>query len=156
MKAVEIPEAKRSLLSLAAILGGQGVMIPQDREGDPREPSLLHQVYSHPSPPPLPGSWLLRAERREPSCPAPVYFSSLKFGVLCFFHFFFFFSICQVTGDPGAVLWLEEIRQGVARANEDTSRAQRSKQPGTGKAEWGPTLSHVSHGKHPGEEGVYS
>ncbi|XP_034357386.1 ras GTPase-activating-like protein IQGAP3 [Arvicanthis niloticus] len=31
----------------------------------------------------------------------------------------------QVTGDPGAVLWLEEIRQGVARANEDTNRAQR-------------------------------
>ncbi|XP_028609108.1 ras GTPase-activating-like protein IQGAP3 [Grammomys surdaster] len=31
----------------------------------------------------------------------------------------------QVTGDPGAVLWLEEIRQGVARANEDTNKAQR-------------------------------
>nr|AAI51103.1 IQ motif containing GTPase activating protein 3 [Mus musculus] len=31
----------------------------------------------------------------------------------------------RVTGDPGAVLWLEEIRQGVARANEDTSTAQR-------------------------------
>ncbi|XP_031230195.1 ras GTPase-activating-like protein IQGAP3 [Mastomys coucha] len=31
----------------------------------------------------------------------------------------------QVTGDPGAVLWLEEIRQGVARANEDTNTAQR-------------------------------
>lgn len=46
------------------------------------------------------------------------------------------------------MLWLEEIRQGVARANEDTNTAQRSKQPGTGKAEWGPTLSHISHGKH--------
>ncbi|XP_005356948.1 ras GTPase-activating-like protein IQGAP3 [Microtus ochrogaster] len=32
----------------------------------------------------------------------------------------------KVTGDPGAVLWLEEIRQGVARANEDTSTAQRT------------------------------
>ncbi|XP_004714821.2 ras GTPase-activating-like protein IQGAP3 [Echinops telfairi] len=31
----------------------------------------------------------------------------------------------QVTGDPGAVLWLEEIRQGVARANQDTSSAER-------------------------------
>ncbi|KAM7318484.1 hypothetical protein ACRRTK_023221 [Alexandromys fortis] len=31
----------------------------------------------------------------------------------------------KVTGDPGAVLWLEEIRQGVARANEDTNTAQR-------------------------------
>lgn len=31
----------------------------------------------------------------------------------------------QKTGDPGAVLWLEEIRQGVARANEDTNTAQR-------------------------------
>ncbi|XP_008851771.1 ras GTPase-activating-like protein IQGAP3 isoform X2 [Nannospalax galili] len=31
----------------------------------------------------------------------------------------------QVTGDPGAVLWLEEIRQGVVRANEDTNMAQR-------------------------------
>ncbi|MBZ3877267.1 Ras GTPase-activating-like protein IQGAP3, partial [Sciurus carolinensis] len=31
----------------------------------------------------------------------------------------------QVTGDPGAVLWLEEIRQGVVRANQDTSTAQR-------------------------------
>ncbi|KAI5940649.1 ras GTPase-activating-like protein IQGAP3 isoform X3 [Manis javanica] len=31
----------------------------------------------------------------------------------------------QVTGDPGAVLWLEEIRQEVGRANEDTSTAQR-------------------------------
>nr|XP_054969089.1 ras GTPase-activating-like protein IQGAP3 isoform X4 [Pan paniscus] len=31
----------------------------------------------------------------------------------------------QVTGDPGAVLWLEEIRQGVVRANQDTNTAQR-------------------------------
>ncbi|XP_040854412.1 ras GTPase-activating-like protein IQGAP3 isoform X2 [Ochotona curzoniae] len=31
----------------------------------------------------------------------------------------------QMTGDPGAVLWLEEIRQGVIRANQDTSTAQR-------------------------------
>ncbi|XP_010593139.2 ras GTPase-activating-like protein IQGAP3 isoform X2 [Loxodonta africana] len=31
----------------------------------------------------------------------------------------------QVTGDPGAVLWLEEIRQEVVRANEDTNTAQR-------------------------------
>ncbi|XP_059122514.1 ras GTPase-activating-like protein IQGAP3 [Peromyscus eremicus] len=31
----------------------------------------------------------------------------------------------KVTGDPEAVLWLEEIRQGVARANEDTNTAQR-------------------------------
>ncbi|XP_058516423.1 ras GTPase-activating-like protein IQGAP3 [Ochotona princeps] len=31
----------------------------------------------------------------------------------------------QLTGDPGAVLWLEEIRQGVVRANQDTSTAQR-------------------------------
>ncbi|XP_021105110.1 ras GTPase-activating-like protein IQGAP3 isoform X2 [Heterocephalus glaber] len=31
----------------------------------------------------------------------------------------------QVTGDPGAVLWLEEIRQGVVRANQDTHTAQR-------------------------------
>nr|XP_042135220.1 ras GTPase-activating-like protein IQGAP3 isoform X2 [Peromyscus maniculatus bairdii] len=31
----------------------------------------------------------------------------------------------KVTGDPEAVLWLEEIRQGVARANEDTDTAQR-------------------------------
>ncbi|XP_006895969.1 PREDICTED: ras GTPase-activating-like protein IQGAP3 [Elephantulus edwardii] len=31
----------------------------------------------------------------------------------------------QVTGDPGAVLWLEEIRQGVVRANQDTDTAQR-------------------------------
>ncbi|XP_023569608.1 ras GTPase-activating-like protein IQGAP3 [Octodon degus] len=31
----------------------------------------------------------------------------------------------QVTGDPGAVLWLEEIRQGVLRANRDTHMAQR-------------------------------
>ncbi|XP_032010096.1 ras GTPase-activating-like protein IQGAP3 [Hylobates moloch] len=31
----------------------------------------------------------------------------------------------QVTGDPGAVLWLEEIRQGVVRANKDTDTAQR-------------------------------
>ncbi|KAM6167531.1 ras GTPase-activating-like protein IQGAP3 [Erethizon dorsatum] len=31
----------------------------------------------------------------------------------------------QVTGDPGAVLWLEEIRQGVLRANQDTHTAQR-------------------------------
>ncbi|XP_045401344.1 ras GTPase-activating-like protein IQGAP3 isoform X2 [Lemur catta] len=30
----------------------------------------------------------------------------------------------QVTGDPGAVLWLEEIRQGVVRANQDTNTAQ--------------------------------
>uniref|UniRef100_A0A8C8ZH59 IQ motif containing GTPase activating protein 3 n=1 Tax=Prolemur simus TaxID=1328070 RepID=A0A8C8ZH59_PROSS len=30
----------------------------------------------------------------------------------------------QVTGDPGAVLWLEEIRQGVIRANQDTNTAQ--------------------------------
>lgn len=36
-------------------------------------------------------------------------------------------STHQVTGDPGAVLWLEEIRQEVGRANEDTSTAQRSK-----------------------------
>ncbi|ELW59861.1 Ras GTPase-activating-like protein IQGAP3 [Tupaia chinensis] len=32
----------------------------------------------------------------------------------------------QVTGDPGAVLWLEEIRQGVVRANQDTDIAQRT------------------------------
>ncbi|XP_049736748.1 ras GTPase-activating-like protein IQGAP3 isoform X1 [Elephas maximus indicus] len=31
----------------------------------------------------------------------------------------------QVTGDPGAVLWLEEIRQEVVRANEDTNTAHR-------------------------------
>uniref|UniRef100_A0A8C2YLA3 IQ motif containing GTPase activating protein 3 n=1 Tax=Chinchilla lanigera TaxID=34839 RepID=A0A8C2YLA3_CHILA len=31
----------------------------------------------------------------------------------------------QVTGDRGAVLWLEEIRQGVLRANQDTHMAQR-------------------------------
>ncbi|XP_010642100.1 ras GTPase-activating-like protein IQGAP3 [Fukomys damarensis] len=31
----------------------------------------------------------------------------------------------QVTGDPGAVLWREEIRQGVVRANQDTHTAQR-------------------------------
>ncbi|XP_058395446.1 ras GTPase-activating-like protein IQGAP3 isoform X4 [Diceros bicornis minor] len=31
----------------------------------------------------------------------------------------------QVTGDPGAVLWLEEIRQEVVRANQDTNTAQR-------------------------------
>uniref|UniRef100_A0A2K6GXB6 IQ motif containing GTPase activating protein 3 n=1 Tax=Propithecus coquereli TaxID=379532 RepID=A0A2K6GXB6_PROCO len=31
----------------------------------------------------------------------------------------------KVTGDPGAVLWLEEIRQGVVRANQDTNTAQR-------------------------------
>ncbi|XP_037354419.1 ras GTPase-activating-like protein IQGAP3 isoform X2 [Talpa occidentalis] len=31
----------------------------------------------------------------------------------------------QVTGDPGAVLWLEEIRQEVVRANRDTDTAQR-------------------------------
>ncbi|XP_062048487.1 ras GTPase-activating-like protein IQGAP3 isoform X6 [Lepus europaeus] len=31
----------------------------------------------------------------------------------------------QATGDPGAVLWLEEIRQGVVRANQDTDTAQR-------------------------------
>ncbi|XP_045371865.1 ras GTPase-activating-like protein IQGAP3 isoform X1 [Camelus bactrianus] len=31
----------------------------------------------------------------------------------------------QVTGDPGAVLWLEEIRQEVVRANQDTDTAQK-------------------------------
>lgn len=31
----------------------------------------------------------------------------------------------QVTGDPEAVLWLEEIRQEVVRANQDTHAAQR-------------------------------
>ncbi|XP_015453832.1 ras GTPase-activating-like protein IQGAP3 [Pteropus alecto] len=31
----------------------------------------------------------------------------------------------QGTGDPGAVLWLDEIRQEVARANQDTDVAQR-------------------------------
>ncbi|XP_037669751.1 LOW QUALITY PROTEIN: ras GTPase-activating-like protein IQGAP3 [Choloepus didactylus] len=31
----------------------------------------------------------------------------------------------KVTGDPGAVLWLQEIRQGVIRANQDTNAAQR-------------------------------
>ncbi|XP_026950761.1 ras GTPase-activating-like protein IQGAP3 isoform X3 [Sagmatias obliquidens] len=31
----------------------------------------------------------------------------------------------QVTGDPGAALWLEEIRQEVVRANQDTNTAQR-------------------------------
>ncbi|XP_030895956.1 ras GTPase-activating-like protein IQGAP3 [Leptonychotes weddellii] len=31
----------------------------------------------------------------------------------------------QATGDPGAMLWLEEIRQEVARANQDTDAAQR-------------------------------
>nr|XP_044994154.1 ras GTPase-activating-like protein IQGAP3 [Jaculus jaculus] len=31
----------------------------------------------------------------------------------------------QVTGDRGAVLWLEDIRQGVRRANEDSDRAQK-------------------------------
>uniref|UniRef100_G1PDV0 IQ motif containing GTPase activating protein 3 n=1 Tax=Myotis lucifugus TaxID=59463 RepID=G1PDV0_MYOLU len=31
----------------------------------------------------------------------------------------------QRTRDPGAVLWLEEIRQEVARANQDTNTAQR-------------------------------
>ncbi|XP_023390059.1 ras GTPase-activating-like protein IQGAP3 [Pteropus vampyrus] len=31
----------------------------------------------------------------------------------------------QGTGDPGAVLWLDEIRQEVARANQDTDAAQR-------------------------------
>uniref|UniRef100_G3WR35 IQ motif containing GTPase activating protein 3 n=1 Tax=Sarcophilus harrisii TaxID=9305 RepID=G3WR35_SARHA len=30
----------------------------------------------------------------------------------------------QVTMDPGAVLWLEEIRQGVAKANQETEAAQ--------------------------------
>ncbi|XP_044529655.1 ras GTPase-activating-like protein IQGAP3 [Gracilinanus agilis] len=29
----------------------------------------------------------------------------------------------QVTGDPGAMLWLEEIRQGVAKANQETEAA---------------------------------
>uniref|UniRef100_A0A8C0CHZ4 Calponin-homology (CH) domain-containing protein n=1 Tax=Balaenoptera musculus TaxID=9771 RepID=A0A8C0CHZ4_BALMU len=38
----------------------------------------------------------------------------------------------QVTGDPGAVLWLEEIRQEVVRANQDTNTAQRSKWAGVG------------------------
>ena len=41
-------------------------------------------------------------------------------------------SIYQVTGDPGAVLWLEEIRQEVVRANQDTNTAQRSKWAGVG------------------------
>lgn len=40
------------------------------------------------------------------------------------------FSICQATGDPEAVLWLEEIRQEVVRANQDTDAAQRSKWAG--------------------------
>ncbi|XP_042538216.1 ras GTPase-activating-like protein IQGAP3 [Dipodomys spectabilis] len=31
----------------------------------------------------------------------------------------------QVTGDPGAVLWLEEIRQGIVKANQDTNAAQK-------------------------------
>ncbi|KAM5256188.1 ras GTPase-activating-like protein IQGAP3 [Ctenodactylus gundi] len=31
----------------------------------------------------------------------------------------------QVTGDPGAVLWLDEICQGVVQANQDTNTAQR-------------------------------
>ncbi|XP_027946103.1 ras GTPase-activating-like protein IQGAP3 isoform X1 [Eumetopias jubatus] len=31
----------------------------------------------------------------------------------------------QATGDPGAVLWLEEIRQEVVRANQDTDAVQR-------------------------------
>ncbi|XP_047559972.1 ras GTPase-activating-like protein IQGAP3 [Lutra lutra] len=31
----------------------------------------------------------------------------------------------QATGDPGALLWLEEIRQEVVRANQDTDAAQR-------------------------------
>nr|XP_020018979.1 ras GTPase-activating-like protein IQGAP3 [Castor canadensis] len=31
----------------------------------------------------------------------------------------------QVTGDPGAVLWLEEIRQEVVRANQDTNTVQK-------------------------------
>ncbi|XP_064449809.1 ras GTPase-activating-like protein IQGAP3 isoform X3 [Mirounga angustirostris] len=31
----------------------------------------------------------------------------------------------QATGDPGAMLWLEEIRQEVARANQDTDAVQR-------------------------------
>lgn len=33
-------------------------------------------------------------------------------------------------GDPEAVLWLEEIRQEVVRANQDTDAAQRSKWAG--------------------------
>jgi hypothetical protein len=41
-------------------------------------------------------------------------------------------STCQVTGDPGAVLWLEEIRQEVVRANQDTNTVQKSKQAGQG------------------------
>lgn len=56
-------------------------------------------------------------EPRDTSWGGLVFFSSL--------------AICQKTGDPGAVLWLEEIRQGVARANEDTNTAQRSKEPGS-------------------------
>ena len=40
------------------------------------------------------------------------------------------FSIYQVTGDPEAVLWLEEISQEVVRANQDTDAAQRSKWAG--------------------------
>lgn len=35
-----------------------------------------------------------------------------------------------MTGDPEAVLWLEEIRQEVVRANQDTDAAQRSKWAG--------------------------
>ncbi|KAM4860776.1 ras GTPase-activating-like protein IQGAP3 [Thomomys bottae] len=31
----------------------------------------------------------------------------------------------QVTGDPGAVLWLEEIRHGIVKANQDTNAAQK-------------------------------
>ena len=37
-----------------------------------------------------------------------------------------------MTGDPEAVLWLEEIRQEVVRANQDTDAAQRSKRAGVG------------------------
>lgn len=45
--------------------------------------------------------------------------------------------IYQVTGDPGAVLWLEEIRQEVVRANQDTKTAQRSKWAGAGMGDRG-------------------
>ncbi|XP_048213464.1 ras GTPase-activating-like protein IQGAP3 isoform X2 [Perognathus longimembris pacificus] len=31
----------------------------------------------------------------------------------------------QMTGDPGAVLWLEEIRHGIVKANQDTDAAQK-------------------------------
>lgn len=52
-------------------------------------------------------------------------------------------SICQVTGDPGAALWLEEIRQEVVRANQDTNTAQRSKWAAVGAGVGGEGLGEA-------------